>query len=237
MKKYAPMRRAMSRDACAGFTLLELLIGLLLVSLVLTLISTVLFSARRLLEQSSSEQSVSPLFAAGDVLRLAIGEARAVPSLAMDETADDTAPLVFAGSSERMRFVSAFAPGDFVRGLYDVEVAVVGSAKQPGTKDLLWVGRLHRPDPDPSLAASGVKSSTLLIRNIEHIDIKFFGSLEDGQARNWHAQWSHPERLPELVSVELRFLPGDPRGHQSWYMPIWAAGATSLPCPPRSLCH
>lgn len=195
-----------------GFTLLELLIGLVLLSFILTL----MFAGFRLamttwtaiesrLERSSDEQAGLAL------VRRLIGS---IQPLRRKRQLNQ--PLVFSGQAERF---SAVAPLTESVGLRLVELAIEpspsigtvtdGSMDQPGLQLVLRENALNY-DTDLVDADLPATEGHRLINNIKSAMFSYFGAETSDKPASWHGIWTNQQRFPKLVRLHIERHDGHP---------------------------
>ncbi len=75
----------------------------------------------------------------------------------------------------------------------------------------------------------------MLVENVASGRFAFF-SAGQGDMSPWRTAWPRSRTLPELVSIELTFQPGDERVWPTFWVRPAAAGASRVVCPPRVKC-
>lgn len=190
----------------AGWTLLELLVGLVLLSLITVLLTQSLRTGRNALvavERQSSEVTVEVV---QSYLRRAITQARLVR---LPDGRSD-APLI-AAEPQQLQFVTAYVPAGQYGGLYTLALALQPAARGGGF-DLVETRTLLRPPPRPGAPepARPQLSSTLL-RNLADLKLGYFGLRDEENAAQWGTDWRSPAHLPRLIAVEVTFAKGDRR--------------------------
>jgi len=199
MKSFRGLRRGRRQ---AGFTLVELLLAITLMSILLGLTYSGLRAATR------SSQRGEQLLAAGGELRAAHQFIRRqlnqMLPLSYAETDDkEEARIVFQGDATHIMYVApmpgylgtggpqvqvvAVVPDD--NGGYDVEFS--HALLQGFTEDRLY-------DRDPVLLLEGVKSA----------GFAFLGKDEEGELTDWSSSWDQPEILPVAVRFDVEFEEG-----------------------------
>jgi general secretion pathway protein J len=181
--------------AC-GFTLLELMIGLALLGLIMTLI----FAGLQLTIRSWDAAE-----AAGEranrirlVQTLLLRELAAVYPYRWKNTADIN--LAFVGAGDSLRFVSSTPPRAGQGGLNLVELLLDKSdqgvrllmRRQIPGREQRDFGRLKDED------------GMVLLDGLESAAFDFFGSDTPTGKPSWRGTWEDPQRLPRLVRVSLR---------------------------------
>ena len=169
-----------------GFTLLEILVVLSLLSVLLLLVGGALLGANRAVFKAQRYTvSLDETRAAHQFLRNAISEA-----LPLDITEDDSqAEGFFIGTAERLQFVATL-PG------------VLGGGIQRFT--------LQRVEQDLQVAFSQLESHTnalrdqpqVLLHNVEALQFSYRGVSPLGQPTGWLSTWPWPKRLPAAVRID-----------------------------------
>lgn len=182
-----------------GFTLVELLLSITLMSILLALTYTGLRAATR------SSQS-------GELMLAASGELRAshqfirrqlnqMLPLSFGETEDsESLRIVFEGDSRHIKYVAPM-PGYLGSGGPQVQLIEIangdnGEAVVQFSHALLQgfeEDRLY--DRDPVILLEGINSA-----GFEFLDVD-----EEGELTGWTANWEQPERLPVAVRLNLEF--------------------------------
>jgi type II secretory pathway pseudopilin PulG len=187
----------------AGWTLIELIVAMLLLSMLTALLANAIGGARQSFASLEQRTAEARSEAVQLHLRRAISEAMPVRS-AGQATGE---PLVTA-SAQRLRFVSGFSPAGQLNGLYTVDLFV--RPRQSGATSDLVVVRTPFQSADAPEAAAAPGATSILMPGIAGVRMRYFGSLER-QPPTWHEAWPEPNRLPALVSIEMLFGRGDRR--------------------------
>ncbi len=190
------------RGQAAGFTLVELLLAITLMSILLGLTYTGLRAATR------SSQRGEQLLAAGGELRAAHQFMRRqlnqmLPlSFAVADDEEETR-IVFVGDARRIRYVAPM-PGylgsggpqvqlvEVVNGDNDDMVVQFSHALLQGFEE----DRLY--DRDPVILLEGVQSA----------GFEFLGRDEEGELTGWTTSWDQQDVLPVAVRLDLEFVEG-----------------------------
>ena len=191
----------------AGFSLMEVIVALALLSLITGLLASSVKGTRNILAFVARNNAASASLPAQSYLRSAF--AQAVPASAGATAADRTTGL--EGDATRVAFKTAYAPKGQFEGLYHVEVRLEpGPGRSPGS-DLVVIQTLLRPDgADP---APPSQRSTLA-SNVSAVTFSYFGvdTLPPNDWQ-WFDSWSSPDQLPRFVRLEVTFARG---AAQSW---------------------
>jgi general secretion pathway protein J len=190
-------RQPSRRDA--GFTLVEVLVVLALVSLLtVALFSSVRFGLKAWERTTSRAAAIDQNLLVQDFLRRMI--AAAYPSFVVDDLTHGH--VDFAGTETSLSF---FAPTPLARGLGGRSRFVV-SQVQSGEAKALTV--TSQSELTPVEAVSRVRD--VLMTNLEGIEFSYFGKGRSG-ALQWRNSWVSEPSLPQLVRLRVRFPAGDQR--------------------------
>ena len=203
------MTVARSEEAAdAGWTLIELLVALVLMSLLTVLLMSSVYSSRRAIEQLQVRDGEMSVEIVENYLRHAISETQPIKSA----DSGPNAPLI-EGNREQLRLITSYAPAGQFGGLYVLNLQRSLNARNRNY-DLVETRTLHRPQLEPGApepARPSVRSR--LLRNVGNISFRYFGALDELKAPDWVEAWTDPTRLPQLIEIRVRFLSGDDR---SW---------------------
>jgi general secretion pathway protein J len=179
-----------TRRRSAGFTLIEVLIGTTLLAVMMTLLTSALFTMTRSaragearMEDLDSSQLVHAF------LRRQLQNA-----LPLTERVDGDERALFEGRAGRLRFVGhlPIAEGG---GLQFLEI---------GASDGVLEMRYRDAWPDAPFTSSGAEwRSRTLLPGVERVRWRYFGAADDESVARWTDEWVGHDRLPELIRVEL----------------------------------
>jgi general secretion pathway protein J len=179
-----------------GFTLLELMIGLALLGLIMTLIFAGLqLSIRGWDAADASGERANRIRL---VQSLLARELAAVYPYRWKNTADMN--LAFVGAGDSLKFVSSTPARASPGGLNLVEFAF---ARSPQGVRLLMRRQIparEQRDFDRLVDEDGM----VLLDGLEGASFEFFGSDIPAGKPTWRDRWEDPQRLPRLVRVSLR---------------------------------
>lgn len=191
-----------SRRRTSGFTLVELLLAITLMSILLGLTYTGLRAATR-----SSER--------GEILLAAVGELRAshqflrrqlnqMLPLSFAET-DDVQPLriVFAGDASRIQFVAPM-PGYLGAGGPQVQLVEVVN----GDDDELIIQFSHALLQGYSEDRLYDRDPVILLEGVSSAGFEFLAKDEEGELTGWTTNWVQQDILPVAVRLDLEFSEG-----------------------------
>jgi general secretion pathway protein J len=186
---------------CRGFTLLELLVTLTLLSMLALMLMGGLRLGGRVWERTTAEdQRTEDVRIAADFLRASVAEA--YPLL---DRSDATHPkLSFGGEPKALHYLAPMPLVLDAAGMARIDLHLERGTAGTGR---LFID-LRR---ELAIADAAPLSSTLLLDQVQDLDIAYFGAAERGKAPEWQDHWESAVALPELVRVRIAFPPGDKR--------------------------
>jgi general secretion pathway protein J len=195
--------RKLTRDD-SGFTLLEMLVTLAVLSAVSTLIMGAVFSmrhvARQLLAREAGNDEVQ---LAQEILRSRIQGLRAVP-----RAGRATGVVDFQGDDQRLSFYAPPLERDAPNSLQAFRLVRMATGNlmlfsaSPLTENIDLSG--------PSLVGW---RSTKLLDGVEELSISYFGPAPNAAGGRWQRFWYDRTQPPQLIRIAARFATGDRR---SW---------------------
>lgn len=181
----------MRGGARSGFTLLETLLSITLLSLIMGAILGGLHLGRRSWETGRLYEGVSEVEEAAR----AIGDqlARIYPVQA--PRSDNAAMVAFLGRPDACRVVALSEGGSQYGGLILTEIG--GDGDGVG----IWT-RVFRT-PDWPTAGRGEMNAVSVLRDAAYFRLSYFGEVERGKPPAWTDEWIEREGLPLLIGVRL----------------------------------
>lgn len=188
----------MKRRVPDGFTLLELLLAISLLSLITASIMGGVHLGRRSWDTSRASEALDEVESA---VRASAGLIGKGYSVVADQPQPFPAepPPPFLGAPERCRFVALSEGGAQWGGLILTEIAVEGG--QEGAELAVWT-KAYRPREGLGAAREAMKK-TVILTNVASFQLSFFGAQQQGQAPAWSPAWSSRLGLPQLVAVKI----------------------------------
>ncbi len=186
-----------------GFTLLEMVIGITLLGLLLTL----LYGGLRLATRSweSGETSVatqSRQAAVSAYLRRQIGQIFPL-RWKMEDGLEVTA---FSGEANTIRFAAPISAHLGPGGLHLIAIEPVADGQET---DLILRWQLPLPE-QKAFDFSEEASQSKLVRGIESVGFSYFGALSTDSEPSWHETWRVEDNtMPLLVRVRIKPVDGD----------------------------
>lgn len=187
----------------AGFTLVEMVLAMVLLStMVLLLYSGLSFALRSWDAGDANGRRTADRRIGENFLRRELTEI--FPMRWKDATA---VKVAFSGEPGRLRFVSTRPVGVSLGGLALVNVEVEGDARR-GERHLV----MRRALPDDEARDFGplevTESSSILVAGVESARFAYFGAENDFSEPRWMDEWSYPGRIPQLVRMRVRTTDG-----------------------------
>ncbi len=191
-------------DSEAGFTLIEVLIGVTLLAMLATLIATgTRLSGRAWNFAERQTTEIHDMDAVQGLLRRTIVRAR--PSFAAPDPADMT--IAFGGEPDALSLVAA-QPGTQDNGPWARERFYV--ARSGATRALFMSWQMDAPAAAGQSAPAG---ELILLDHVAALRFAYFGPPRPGEASVWLDRWTNRDRLPELVRVAVE---RDGAGFRPW---------------------
>jgi general secretion pathway protein J len=194
----------MPRRLDQGFTLIELTVALVL----LALIASVLYGSLSLAGDSwnrgeSKAQQIGEMRSSEDFLRRTLTSQH---PLRFHKVSDQ--PLYFLGTRDSLAYAAAL-PGRAGGGMYYFRVAVVGDRDA----SQLTIARVIPDYAAQTLPDFGGADSTVLAQGIGSVRFGYFGrdpGSADSVQPTWRDRWDDPQRLPDLIRVDVTPVNGQP---------------------------
>jgi len=188
----------------AGFTLIELIVALILLSLIFLLLASGLqFGTDAWNTRKDEPSDSSEILVAQNLLRRILSEVRPV----MIE-ADPTHPrhVFFFGHRNSIRFVASLPKHLGVGGFYEVSIYQSGGSRS--SVHLSW--RLFRANGAAS-AATTQGTDVVLISGVSELQFSYFGSPAKKGSVQWYDEWEQLDHLPDLIQTKIAFSDPDRR--------------------------
>lgn len=178
----------------AGYTLVDMLAGLAILAVVAALLPGAM---RHLQGAALVGTDLSARASVRDALLVVESRLREIIAITATNP-DGSIGLAFRGEEDAVMFVAPTPDSRFGTGLVRYRVSFEVDQGRPEHRHLVLERR--------AFSASGLEDLTgVKLQRLATIDglphLLYFGALEDGGARAWHARWPRPDRLPELIAV------------------------------------
>lgn len=183
-----------------GFTLLELLIGMVLLGLILTL----LFGGLRLGARSwdsgdKRAEDSAQMRAIHGFLRRELSQ---VLPLRWKNEADTR--LAFEGTTDALKFVAPLPAQLSVGGLYLLGLELEDS---DGTQRLI-IKRTLTDSAAKDFSGLEQSEKSVLADHVKKMTIAYFGAATAEGEPDWQTKWDDPQRLPLLVRIQVELESG-----------------------------
>ena len=208
-------RRAPAPRPAPGFTLLEILLAISLLSLILLLLFSALFSANR--SWAATERRI----AQNDELRLVaefIQRQLAEQSPLFWAGQDDT-DLLFSGASDELHFTAGLPAH---RGGGGVQALTLKVSRAGGEPQLALYFQPVSAAQRPFANQHGAER-VVLLANTARIELAYYGREEIEGQSTWRDEWRHAELLPELIGLTV--YPATGRAWPQMIIPLYARPA------------
>lgn len=185
--------------AQSGFTLVEMIVALIVVSLLVTLVYGALRTGMRSWEASQEQvEKLNAMRIGWNFIHQTLGNARQVN----DPDAEERSVL-FYGENDRLGFVSDMPSHLGLGGRYLVEILPM---KQAGETRLVFK-RILFSDFE-QLGQSAPYQEAILSDQLEALTFEYFGQKANDADGAWHADWLEQNVLPSLVRVTVEETSG-----------------------------
>jgi general secretion pathway protein J len=188
------MRR---RTRESGFTLVELLVTLSLLALLAMLLhSGIRDGARAWRTVDGRSHQLEDLLLTQGFLR------ERITSLGPPPAAPATAARTswFDGADDRLAITVPWLQTLPVAGLYRMQFAAV--PREAAGLTVRW----HLDGSSPGMAATSRDAGEReLLAGVRQLRFAYFGAVEEGGPKAWHAAWRSDARPPDLVRLDIEF--------------------------------
>jgi general secretion pathway protein J len=194
--------RLRSAKRYGGFTLVEIMVAMVLLSITMLLLYSGLSFALRAWDAGDiNGRRTADRRLGENFLRRELSEL--FPMRFKDAT---QLKVAFEGGANRVRFVSSRAPGVQVGGLSLVGIEVEEN-REKRSRDLV----MYRAMPDDEakdFAPLERGERHLLLAGIEQVTFGYFGSENEFAEPKWQDTWDYTGRIPEMVRIRMQARDG-----------------------------
>jgi len=192
------IRRGLYPTRSAGFTLVELLLALTLMSMLLALAYGGLRAATRATDRGQTilEDSSRIRMAHQFVHR----QLNQVLPLAFEQSENGEERVVFMGTADRIRFV---APMPGYLGFGGPQVQELAIVRGEDGLELVLSHALLQGFEEGLLYE---RAPILLLNDIESASFSFLGLDENGELAGWTSSWEETGVLPESIALDIQFV-------------------------------
>jgi general secretion pathway protein J len=189
-----PLRRNRSREA--GFTLVEMLVSLMLLTLIMSFIPGTLRIGQRVWETDDRFERRAGLAAFRRYVEQRLAEA-----IPIQQREESGLRMEFTGEPDHLAFVAPAAAGPAGGGVYRFDLRRDGG---PGAVQPLVLSQsVYRAAPRPSADASTMSMAHRSTFRVADLSFRYFGVAQADEAPRWLPQWPRRDSLPDLVEISV----------------------------------
>ncbi len=188
-----------------GFTLLEVLLGMSIMSVMMLL----LFASLRICVQNwnAGEKKIAQVSQAAIIQNFLQSKLHA--TVPLDGAFLEEAQFSFQGSQDQIQFVAAMpaSAGRLGLQLFKMNLQPSGRGEQGSYLQV----EIQPFFPQGEGEEQGVEKPVIILRKIQRLQFAYFGS--ENAAKNsdssWQNDWLEKESLPKLVSIDIELVNGE----------------------------
>lgn len=189
------------RTRTPGFTLLELLVALLLLSLIFLLLTSGLQFGTKIWNSGEEPGNISEVVTVQQLLRRVLSEAR---PLMLESTPTVSRHIFFVGTENSVRFIAPM-PGHLgVGGLYEVAIYLTDGGETGNRLEMSW--RLF--GQATGSAGAPEERRTVLVDKVANIQFAYFGYRGQQEPARWYNDWQGLQLLPIEIRMHVTFSEG-----------------------------
>jgi general secretion pathway protein J len=189
------MRKVSCRQQ-AGFTLLEIIVVMTMLSLIMVMIYGGIQSSRKISEKGLKRiNATNEIRVVQELVRRQIS--RILPMAFKEE---DNTFVIFEGDESHIMFVSPM-PGYLGKGGPHVQLIEIVNAK--GGKILQFSHWLLNDSLDEDSFEDSDQEPVVLLENIRDAEFSFIKLDEEGEPGDWEYDWEETENTPLMVRLEV----------------------------------
>jgi len=190
----------------AGFTLIELMVALAILSLLFLLLVSGLHLGTKfggLREESLTNTDTSQVSSVQETLRRMLSQAR--PAMVKD-VADRQDRVLFVGTKDSIRFVAPLPSHLGVGGWYDIAIYLAKDEQLGHSGRLMMSWRIFRGSGASPTA--GIERKTVLLSGVSQIWCAYYG-FHIKKPKAWYNDWQGLWFLPDLIRIRVKFSRND----------------------------
>lgn len=194
-RRNAPPHAA--RHCEAGFTLLEILVAMVVLSLIMSSALGALRMAERSWEAGHARAGET------ETLRTVAGvlQRQLKQILPLSWTEDAQTTIAFSGNREQLRFIAPAPLHHGSTGLFEYTLVVEADND---SNHLVLYYRLHDPDTSGFQPESSDSQRVLLVDKLSTVSFDYYGSPVAEDPPQWHSHWNNDaEAFPRLLRARL----------------------------------
>lgn len=189
--KAEAINHALAREA--GFSLVELLVSLVLLSMVAALLASGLSLGQRVWQQSEERAQASrAMFDAQTALRRLLDNMQP-----LRVGSQDSRTIEFRGSPDELDGIVPLPPHIGLGGLYRLHLFRNRSARRLDLTFHAYERGMEKGKADDAA------DLTTLANDIDGMEFRYFGKARGEETANWRNEWQGQEELPALISIKI----------------------------------
>ncbi|NJO34670.1 MAG: prepilin-type N-terminal cleavage/methylation domain-containing protein [Rhodospirillales bacterium] len=178
-----------------GFTLVEILVSLALLTFIVGLLAGALQFARGTWEAAANIDRHAGHDMAESFLRARLSEAMPLYERAIG----GTVRVAFSGTADTLSFVAPAPNGPHGAGLYQYALGLAAGAGH----NVLTVALAPYVAKRAGQGAETARDDHVLVPNVKSFGLRYYGRNHQRAQPAWHSAWTRTDILPELVEISL----------------------------------
>ena len=176
----------------AGFSVIEALVALALLSIVLALTSAALNASRQALRRVLAQDAQLSFAASMRFVEQRLADAQPL----YEKRIGNQASIHFVGEPDRVEFLTALEGGEVAGGIYHMELGVSRAAPARLTLRLTPYAPNRRPEAIPA------EEERVIDPTVSRVGIGYFGPDARSGIAAWHESWIGRNELPFAIRIE-----------------------------------
>lgn len=184
-----------------GFTLLEVLIGMSIMSVMMLL----LFASLRICVQNwnAGEKKIAQVSQAATVQTFLYNKLQMALPLNIDSV--DGKQFSLRGDAQQLQFVAAMPASAARLGLQLFKLSLVPEENKQGNKLLVDI----KPFFGKIGETNWKEEQVVILKNIQSLRFAYFGAYSTQAGVGWQNEWIDKFELPELISIDIELSNGN----------------------------
>jgi general secretion pathway protein J len=192
------LRASRRRPAEQGLSLIELLLSLAILGVLIGFLAGGLSMGRRAFEADRIRETQAETDTAIQVVSNLIGTALPMTALPTPaNAAGGSGAVVFSGGRESISFIGLSEGRSLQGGPQKITLRRSGSDLVVEVAAPVSATNQAVPERPPT--------RVVVLSGVRDITFQFFGGTNAAAVRNWRADWSNADHLPDLVSIRVDF--------------------------------
>ena len=178
-----------------GFTLIEILVSLALLTFIVGLLAGALQFARGTWDAAAKLDRHAGHDMAEGFLRARLSEAMPL----YERAVAGTVRVAFSGTADTLSFVAPAPNGPQGAGLYQYKLGLAAGAG----RHVLTVGLSPYVAKQAERGAETAGEDHALVTDVKSFTLRYYGRNQQRAQPAWHGTWSRTDILPDLVEIAL----------------------------------